>query len=163
MFVVELWLLRQITDVQTRHRRGFTLKFFVHTRHDFEQAGLARTIDAQHTNFGAWEKAERHVFDDLTLGWNRLAQMVHGKYVLGHFVLNIRNFWGMKSVQANDSTEYRYASPLLSQLSKYRFSFRKAKKKSAEALFFSINFKLRQLSATNIFDTQNKLLALHSF
>ena len=40
-FGVELRLLWQVTDFDARHRRGFALDFGVHTRHDFEQSGLA--------------------------------------------------------------------------------------------------------------------------
>ena len=84
---VELRLLRQIANVQTRHRHGFALKLLIHTRHDLEQRGLAGTIGAEHADLGAGKETEGNVFENELLRRNDLAEAVHGKYVLGHCVM----------------------------------------------------------------------------
>ena len=81
---IELWLLRQVTDLDAGHGGGFAVDFFVHTRHDFEQGRLARTVEAQHADLGAGEERQGHVLQDLALGWHRLADAVHRKNVLSH-------------------------------------------------------------------------------
>ena len=84
---VQLRLLRQITNIQTRHGDGFAFKLLVNTRHDLEQGGLAGTIGSQNAYFGAREEAEGNVFENELLRRNDLAEVIHGKYVLSHGVL----------------------------------------------------------------------------
>ena len=81
---VELRLLRQVADLQARHGQGLALEFFVHAGHDLEQGGLARTVQTQHADLGAGEKAQGNVFENLSLRGYRLADMIHRIYVLGH-------------------------------------------------------------------------------
>ena len=87
--VIELGFLRQVADVQVRHGHGLALDLGVQTGHDLEQGGLARAIGAQHADLGAREKAQRHILQNLTLGWNGLADLVHGENVLGHGVCKL--------------------------------------------------------------------------
>ncbi|MCY1214074.1 hypothetical protein D9M72_258780 [compost metagenome] len=81
---VELRLLRQVADVQVRHRRGLALDLLVEAGHDLEQRGLARAVQAQHADLGAGEERQRDVLQDVTLGRNDLAHAVHGENVLCH-------------------------------------------------------------------------------
>ena len=81
---VKLWLLRQVADIEARHRCGLAFDLGVQAGHDFEQGGLARTVGAQHANLGTGEKTERHLFKDVALGRHDFADLVHGKDVLGH-------------------------------------------------------------------------------
>jgi hypothetical protein len=87
--VIELGFLRQVADVQVGHGHGLALDLGVQTGHDLEQGGLARAIGAQHADLGAREKAQRHILQNLTLGWNGLADLVHGENVLGHGVCKL--------------------------------------------------------------------------
>jgi hypothetical protein len=81
---VKLWLLGQISNLQARHRDGFTLDLFVNASHDFEQGGLARAVGAQHANLGSGEEGQGNVFQDLTLRRHDFADAVHTKNVLSH-------------------------------------------------------------------------------
>ena len=81
---IQLGLLREVTDVQARHRHCFALDLLVHTGHDFEQGGLARAVESQHADLGAREKRQGDVAQDLTLGRNDFADPVHGVDVLSH-------------------------------------------------------------------------------
>ncbi|MNS54791.1 hypothetical protein D3C72_876050 [compost metagenome] len=81
---VELRFLRQVADVQVRHRRGLALDLLVEAGHDLEQRGLARAVQAQHADLGAGEERQRDVLQDVTLGRDDLAHAVHGENVLCH-------------------------------------------------------------------------------
>ena len=87
---VQLGLLRQVTDVQTRHRGGFALDLLVHTRHDFEQGGLPGAVGAQYADLGAGEETERNVFENMPLGRHDLADAVHGENVLSHLTCGVK-------------------------------------------------------------------------
>ena len=87
--VIQLGFLRQVADVQVGHGHGLALDLGVQTGHDFEQGGLARAVGAQHADLGAREKAKRHILQNLALGWNGLADLVHGENVLGHGVCKL--------------------------------------------------------------------------
>ncbi|MNF42988.1 hypothetical protein D3C84_240580 [compost metagenome] len=75
-------LLRQITDIQLRHRTGFALELGVDAGHDFQQRGLTRTVEAEYADLGAGEERQRNVFQDFPLRRNNFAQPMHGEYVL---------------------------------------------------------------------------------
>ncbi len=60
--------MRQVPDLQARHRRGFALDVVVDARHDLEQRLLARAVEPEHADLGAREEAERNVLEDLRLG-----------------------------------------------------------------------------------------------
>jgi len=81
---VELRLLRQVPDADTRHGDGFALDFLVDASHDLEQRGLARAVGAEHADLGAGEEGQRDVLQDLSFGRHDLADPVHGKDVLSH-------------------------------------------------------------------------------
>ena len=51
-------LLWQVANTQPGHGLSFALNFRVQTRHDFQQRGLARTVQAQHANLGTRKKAQ---------------------------------------------------------------------------------------------------------
>ena len=87
---IELRLLRQVANVQTRHGNSFAFNFLVQPRHDLEQRGFARTVQAQHANLGAREEAERNVFQNVPLGWHDFANAVHGENVLSHLLLSLK-------------------------------------------------------------------------
>ena len=53
---VELGFLLQVANGQPWHGQRFAFELLVHAGHDLEQGGLAGAIEAQHANFGAWEK-----------------------------------------------------------------------------------------------------------
>ncbi|MOA23725.1 hypothetical protein D3C78_1443640 [compost metagenome] len=76
--------MRQITDIQLRHRTGFALELGVDAGHDFQQRGLTRTVEAEHADLGAGEERQRNVFQDFPLRRNNFAQPMHGEYVLSH-------------------------------------------------------------------------------
>ena len=84
--VIEFGLLRQIANLDARHGRGFAFNLLVDTRHDFEQGGLTRTVQTQHTDLGAGEKTQGNIFQDMALRRHDLADAVHGENVLGHGV-----------------------------------------------------------------------------
>ncbi len=76
---VQLWFLRQIADVQVRHRTGFAVELGVDASHDFQQGGLTRTVEAEYPDLGAREELQ-----DFPLRRNNFAQPMHGEYVLSH-------------------------------------------------------------------------------
>jgi len=81
---IELWLLWQKTDLQTRHRDGFAFDLLVYTRHDAQQARFAGSVQTQHADLGAGKEGKRDVFQDLPLGRDHLAHAVHRVHVLRH-------------------------------------------------------------------------------
>ncbi len=81
---VKLWLLRQITHIKLGHRTCFAVKLGVDASHDFQQRGLARTVETQHADLGAGEERQRDVFQDFTLRRHNFAQPMHGVDVLSH-------------------------------------------------------------------------------
>ncbi|MNO47861.1 hypothetical protein D3C76_381850 [compost metagenome] len=79
---VELRLLRQVANVDARHRAGFTFDLGVDARHDAQQGGFTRAVQAEHADLGAGEERQGNVLEDFTLGRNDLADPVHGVDVL---------------------------------------------------------------------------------
>ena len=86
MVWVELGLLFEITNIQTRHRYGVTFDFFVDAGHNPQQSRFTRPVCTQHANLGTRKKRQRNIAQNLTLGGHGLADAVHGVYVLGHLV-----------------------------------------------------------------------------
>jgi hypothetical protein len=84
VLAVELGFLLQIADRHPRHGQRLALELLVHTRHDLEQRGLARAVQAEHADLGAGEERERNVFQELPLGRHGLADAVHRIDVLSH-------------------------------------------------------------------------------
>ena len=81
---VQLRLLRQVADVQVRHRTGFAVELGVDASHDFQQGGFTRTVQTEHADLGAREKRQGDVFQDFPLRRNNFAQPMHGENVLSH-------------------------------------------------------------------------------
>ena len=81
---VELRLLRQVADVQARHRHGLAFDVLVQPGHDLQQGGLARAVEAEHADLGAGKEGQADVLQDLPLRRHDLADAVHGVDVLGH-------------------------------------------------------------------------------
>ena len=77
-------LLRQVADLQARHRRRLAFDVLVDAGHDLQQRRLARAVQAEHADLGAGEERERDVLEDLALGRNDLAHAVHREDVLSH-------------------------------------------------------------------------------
>jgi hypothetical protein len=82
LFRIQLRLLRQIADLGAGVGACLTLEVGVHAGHDFQHGGLACAVDAEQADFGAREKGQRDVLDDLALRGNDLAHPVHGVDVL---------------------------------------------------------------------------------
>ena len=81
---VELRLLRQVADVQPRHRHGLAFDVLVQAGHDLQQRGLAAAVEAEHADLRAGEEGQADVLQDLPLRRHDLADAVHGVDVLGH-------------------------------------------------------------------------------
>ena len=81
---VELRLLRKVTYGQPWHGQRLAFELLVHARHDLEQRGFARAIEAEHADLRAREKRQRNVFQNLPLGWHGLGHAVHRKNILSH-------------------------------------------------------------------------------
>ena len=81
---IKLRLLRQVADIQLRHRPRFAIEFGVDTRHDFQQGGLARAVEAEHADLGAGKERQGDVLEDFTLRRNDFAEPVHGIDELSH-------------------------------------------------------------------------------
>lgn len=79
---VQLGLLRQVADVDPRHRPGLAFDLGVDAGHDPQQGGLARAVQAEHADLGAGEERQGDVLEDFTLGRNDLADPMHGVDVL---------------------------------------------------------------------------------
>lgn len=62
VFRVQLWLLRQVTDLNAWLRTGFAFDVGIDARHDAQQRRLTGTVKTQDTDFGAREEAQRDVF-----------------------------------------------------------------------------------------------------
>ncbi len=81
---VQLRLLRQVAHLDARLRPRFTVKFGVDARHDLQQRGFARAVVAQHANLGAGKEGQGDVPQNLFLGRDGLADLVHRENVLAH-------------------------------------------------------------------------------
>ena len=81
---VELRLLRQIADLQIVLPGDFAVDVLVDAGHDLEKRGFAGAVKAQNADFGAREKRQRDVFEDVSLGRDHLAHAIHGHDVLSH-------------------------------------------------------------------------------
>lgn len=54
--------MRQVADVQFGHRAGFAFELGVDASHDFQERGLTRTVEAEHTDLGARKKDNEMFF-----------------------------------------------------------------------------------------------------
>jgi hypothetical protein len=81
---IQLRFLRQIADIQVRHRHGFAFDILVHASHDLEQGRLARAVQTEHADLGTREERQRNVLQNLAFRRHDLADAVHSKYVLSH-------------------------------------------------------------------------------
>ncbi|KAF1858260.1 hypothetical protein Lal_00014761 [Lupinus albus] len=81
---IELRFLRQVADVQARHRARFALDVGVDAGHDLQQRRFPRAVQAQHADLRAREERQRNVLQDLAFRWDDLAHAVHGVDVIGH-------------------------------------------------------------------------------
>ena len=88
-FQVELWLLWQIADVNAGLGPGLAGILLVDPRHDAQQGGLSRTVEAEHPDFGAGEKGQGYVGQDLAFGRYYFTDAVHGKNILRHRGVNL--------------------------------------------------------------------------
>jgi len=89
VFRVQLRFLRQVTDFQARLRTGFTFDVCIDARHDAQQGGLTGTVETQHTNFCAREKAQRDIFKNMTFRRDHFADTMHGINELSHVGLRL--------------------------------------------------------------------------
>ncbi len=85
---VERRFLGQEADVEAGLGPRLALDFGIHPGHDAQQAGFARTVEAEHADLGAGEEGQGDVFQDNALGRDHLAHAVHGVDVLCHASCN---------------------------------------------------------------------------
>ena len=78
-------LLLQITDGIAGGQHGFAVKGLVHTGQNFQQAGLARAVEAQHADLGPVKIGKRNVFQHFLLAV-ALGHADHGINNLVRFV-----------------------------------------------------------------------------
>ncbi len=81
---VQLGLLGQVADLDAGLGPGLAEDIGVDPRHDPQQGGFARAVQAQHTDLGAGEEGQGDIFQDGFLGRHNLANPIHGVDVLGH-------------------------------------------------------------------------------
>ncbi len=84
---IKLWLLRQITHIEFRHRTRLAVELGIDTRHDLQQRGFTRTVEAQHADLGAREEGQRDIFQNFPLRRHNFAQPMHGVDVLSRKAL----------------------------------------------------------------------------
>jgi hypothetical protein len=83
-FRIQLRFLRQVTNVQTRHRARFALDVGVDAGHNFQQGRFTGAVQAQHADLRAREEGQRNIFQNLALGRDDFAHAVHGIDVVCH-------------------------------------------------------------------------------
>src|SRR6185437_5558612 len=86
---VELWLLRQIADADAALRARLAVDLLVDAGHDLEQRGLAGPVEPEHADLGAGKEREADVAQNDALRGDELANPLHGKDVLGHFLSSL--------------------------------------------------------------------------
>jgi hypothetical protein len=75
--LVELWLLREETDLRPLVRPRLALKVLVDACHDAQQRRLARAVGAEDADLRAGIEREPDVLEDDTRGRNDLLQALH--------------------------------------------------------------------------------------
>src|SRR6185369_3958360 len=89
---VQRRLLRQVADAQAVGGEGLAQEVLVDAGHDAQQRRLAGAIGAEHADLGAVEEREIDTAQDLPLGRDDLAQILHHERVLtSHFRWGPRN------------------------------------------------------------------------
>ena len=84
---VEVRLLRQVTGPHAVGGLGLAQEILVHARHDLEQGALARAVGAEHSDLGPRVERQPDPFEDLSLGRDDLAQVLHREdELVGHRV-----------------------------------------------------------------------------
>ena len=81
---IELRLLRQVADLDARHRPGFAVDLGIDAGHDAQQGRLTGTVEAQHADLGAREERQGNVLENFTLRRDDLADPMHAVDVLSH-------------------------------------------------------------------------------
>jgi hypothetical protein len=82
---LEARLLREEADAQAFGGLRFALEVLVHPRHDAQQRALARAVDAEHADLRAGQKREPEALDQLAVGLDHLAEVLHLKdELVGH-------------------------------------------------------------------------------
>jgi len=90
---VQLRFLRQVTDIQARHRHRFADDILVDAGHNFQQRGFAGTIQAEHADLGAGKEGQRNILKDLAFRWDDFAHAIHGVDVICHVVFICVKMW----------------------------------------------------------------------
>ncbi len=81
---IQFRFLGQVADLDAGLRARLAVEFLFHAGHDFQQRGLAGTVQAQHADLGAREKGQADVTQDVPLGRHDLGDPIHGVDVLSH-------------------------------------------------------------------------------
>ena len=84
---IQLRFLRQIADADAGLRPCLALDVGIHARHDFQQGGFARAVQAEDADFGAGKEREGDILEDEAATGDDFAHPAHGKYVLAHWFL----------------------------------------------------------------------------
>jgi hypothetical protein len=87
---IERGLLLQKTDLDAGLRPCLALEVRVDACHDLQQRRFARAVHAEHADLGAGEEAQADVAQDVPFRRNDLADAVHRKNVLGHWIAGSR-------------------------------------------------------------------------
>ena len=82
--LVEGRLLRQVAHLDAGLGARLAFDLLVHARHDLQQGGFARAVEAEHADLGAGKEAQADIAQDDALGWHDLANPVHGVDELSH-------------------------------------------------------------------------------
>lgn len=72
-FRIELRFLRQITDLEIVLPGNFAINVFIDTGHNLQKRRFTGTIEPQNADLGPWEKRQRNIFEDESLGGTTLA------------------------------------------------------------------------------------------
>src|SRR5690606_30030030 len=79
---IELWFLRQITDLYPLRGPGFADKLLIDARHDAQKRRLAGAIQAQHADLGTGQKMQMNVLKNLLAAGIGLGETLHGVDIL---------------------------------------------------------------------------------
>ncbi len=86
LVLIQLRFLWQVADMDTGLRAGFTFNVLVHAGHDAQQGGFSGTVQTEHADLGAGEERQGNIVKNSAFGWDNLAHLVHGIYVLRHYI-----------------------------------------------------------------------------
>ena len=81
---IQARFLGQETDLDAGLRARLAVDLLVDARHDAQERGFTRAVQAEHADFRAGKKRQRNVPQDDALGRHHLGDAIHGVDELGH-------------------------------------------------------------------------------